>query len=83
MAADLRRLMRGIGLGSEMVDYVSAFASGLIDGWLLKEDWDIVFLIKNIGIPVADIFAKGLVPKGLKDHAVGQLGLIAVLLMMK
>jgi len=81
MATDLKRLMRGIGLGSEMIDYASAFASGVVDGFLLKGNLDIVFLIKNIGIPVADIFAKGLIPKGLKDHAVGQLGLIAILML--
>jgi len=83
MAAELQRLLKGVGLGAEMMDYLTAIVSGAVDGFLLKSDLDIVFLIKNIGIPITDIFAKGLIPKGLKDHAVGQLGLIAVLLLMK
>ncbi len=82
MAMALKGLIKGLGLGSEFMDYATAFISGAIDGALLAYDQDWIFLIKNIGIPVASVFTP-IIPKGMKDHAVGQLGLLATLLIFK
>ncbi len=82
MAYQLQRLLGGLRLGKEFWDYATAFGSGIVDGFLLGMDADIIFLIKNIGIPIAKIFI-GAIPDGLAIHSTGQLGMIATMFITK
>ena len=66
---------------TEVIDYGSAFISGVIDGMLVTSGTDagaLAFLFKNIAIPFVDAALIRL-PKGMVYHAVGQLGLIVVM----
>ena len=61
------------------LDDIMAFASGLLDGFLIdKAPW--AFLIKNIGLPVASFFLP--VPEGVRHESEGMLG-FAVYLLIK
>ena len=84
MAEALARVATSLGLSKlsgGMMDYVTAAASGLIDGLLLASNSDagaIAFLMKNIAVPIVDAALVKL-PRGLVYHSVGQLGMIAIL----
>jgi hypothetical protein len=78
MSVAIQQLIPRLG-GSELIDAVTAILSGAIDGYSLKHDMVWLFILKNIGIPVASIFVRG-IPKGMKDHCVGQLGMLVALM---
>jgi len=78
MSVAIQQLLPKLG-GAEIVDAITAILSGAIDGYTIKHDLVWVFILKNIGIPVASIFVKG-IPKGMKDHSIGQLGMLITLL---
>jgi len=82
MAVDLRRFVIGRPISPELVDALTAFGSGAVDGYLLRKDMGVVFLAKNIAIPIIHLLLTKL-PKGLVDHAVGQLGLLLSLFLIK
>jgi len=79
MAAVLERVVPGLRVGTEVVDAITAIISGAIDGYCLKKDLAWAFILKNIGIPIAGLFVPA-IPKGMKDHSVGQLGMLITLL---
>jgi len=71
-----------LGQGKWLVNYGSAFISGAIDGFCLRAGGTtgaVIFLAKNIAIPVVDAVLIKL-PDGLKHHAVGQLGMAVILI---
>jgi hypothetical protein len=77
---ELRKMMGG---KTETLNVVSAGASGLFDGFVVKKlgtAGTILWLLKTIGVPVASGF-KVPVPKGLYYHCVGQLGFVVALLL--
>ena len=79
---ELTTLFGKVAMGRTFMDSLMAVTSGALDGFLLAKDMDIIFLLKNIGIPVAKLFMPG-IPDGLSIHSTGQLGLIATLMLMK
>ena len=82
MARELTTLFGKVAMGASLMDSIMAVTSGAIDGFLLAKDMDMIFLLKNIGIPVAKLFMPG-IPNGLSIHSTGQLGMIATLFLMK
>lgn len=81
MATVLERLTGRIA-GAGFMDYMTAFASGAIDAMLLKApSGGLWFLLKNVAIPLVDIYLK--LPKGFVYHSTGQLGLILTLILTK
>lgn len=64
-------------LKGRWIDYLSALASGLIDGYVLTKlpSW---WILKNIALAVLSLFVKQ-IPDGFRFHSFGQLGFIIAL----
>ena len=73
--AQLQTLLRSKGLMDDLV----ALGGGIVDGFLIDKS-TILFLIKNIGIPIIDKLGFKL-PNGLVKESEGMLGLTLYLLM--
>jgi len=74
MAMVLREITR-----TTFIDDIIAVGSGVLDGYLL-EKMPMAFLVKNVGIPIASLFIKG-IPDGLKKESEGMLGLLIYVLL--
>jgi len=79
MAAELQRLIRGLGVGADISDKIWALVSGAIDGACASSKtgtWgSLLWLVKSLGVPIADLFGFKL-PKGLVTHSTGNLAMI-------
>jgi hypothetical protein len=72
--ATLERLTR-----ATWMDDAIAFGAGALDGYLLDKV-PVAFLIKNVGVPIASLFVRG-IPDGLKKESEGMLGLAVYVLL--
>lgn len=79
MAMALEQLRRGFAVSGGLADYIGAMVSGGVDGFLVKKNLGMLFLVKNIAIPVLSAFKPGLLPRGVTLHSAGQLGMVVAL----
>lgn len=68
----LQRALGGLRT-TEILDHFLAFGGGVLDAWLAENlSWG--YIIKNVAIPIANIFLP--LPKGLVHQAESSLGVL-------
>ena len=76
MAAVMQAL-KTITAGKGIVNDILAFAGGAMDGYCMKHGNEIVYLVKNIGVPVLSFLGVP-IPEGLKHQCEGAIAQLIV-----